>query len=223
MADLLPEQQARRNIDAQLTAAGWCIQSMAELNLGASLGVAVREFPVTGGEADYILFVDRKAAGVVEAKPEGTTLSGVAEQSERYGLNFPADIPPRRTPAQVRIRIDRRRNEPPRQPRSAAPLAPRLHLPQARDAPQARAGRANAPRRAGPPQPGYWRQGPSGAEGACRRRRPAGDQQQAARRHRPRRADRQGEGQIRHARADAGWASDVSFPSVNGSGRRDEG
>jgi|GEM_PF-3113617 len=93
MADLLPEQQARRNIDAQLSAAGWCIQSMAELNLGASLGVAVREFPVTGGEADYILFVDRKAVGVVEAKPEGTTLSGVAEQSERYGLNFPADIP----------------------------------------------------------------------------------------------------------------------------------
>ena len=67
---------------------------MAErLNLSASLGVAVREFPVESGFADYVLFVDRKAVGVIEAKPVGTTLSGVAEQSEAYITSFPAHIP----------------------------------------------------------------------------------------------------------------------------------
>jgi len=53
------------------------------LNLGASLGVVVRNFPLKPGFgfADYLLFVDRKAVGVLEAKPEGTTLSGVATRS----------------------------------------------------------------------------------------------------------------------------------------------
>ncbi len=57
---------------------------MAELNLSASRGVAVREMQSEGGPADYVLFVDGKALGVVEAKKAGTTLSGVAEQSARY-------------------------------------------------------------------------------------------------------------------------------------------
>ncbi len=76
-----PEEKARQNIDQLLKAAGWEVQDRRELNLGASLGVAVREFPTP---ADYVLFVDRKAVGVVEAKPEGTTLSGVAVQSKKY-------------------------------------------------------------------------------------------------------------------------------------------
>jgi type I restriction enzyme, R subunit len=90
-----PEELARQNIDKQLTACGWTIQDISGLNRYASLGVAVREFPVTGGpstagkgipplRADYLLFVDGKAVGVVEAKPEGTTLSGVAEQAVSY-------------------------------------------------------------------------------------------------------------------------------------------
>jgi type I restriction enzyme R subunit len=79
-----PEQQARETIDALLSAAGWVIQSIASLNLHASRGVAVREMQSHGGPADYILFVDGKALGIVEAKKEGTTLSSVADQSERY-------------------------------------------------------------------------------------------------------------------------------------------
>jgi hypothetical protein len=49
------------------------------MNLPAGPGVAGREFrPVPGhGVADYLLFVGAKAAGVIEAKPEGHTLSGV--------------------------------------------------------------------------------------------------------------------------------------------------
>lgn len=79
-----PEQQAREVIDAQLAAAGWLVQSISDLNLSASRGVAIRELQSMGGPADYVLFVDGKALGIVEAKKVGTTLSAVAEQSARY-------------------------------------------------------------------------------------------------------------------------------------------
>jgi len=88
-----PEEIARINIDKQLTACGWTVQSRAEMNLYAGRGVAVREFPLSTGEADYLLFVDRKAVGVVEAKPEGVTLSGVADQAAKYSVGLPANIP----------------------------------------------------------------------------------------------------------------------------------
>lgn len=79
-----PEQEARRVIDAQLVAAGWVVQALDQINLSAARGVAVREMQSEGGPADYGLFVDGKALGVLEAKKAGTTLSGVAEQSQRY-------------------------------------------------------------------------------------------------------------------------------------------
>jgi type I restriction enzyme, R subunit len=63
-----PEARARQNIDAQLTACGWVLQHRAEMNLYAAQGVAVREFPLETGYADYLLFVDQKAAGVVEPR-----------------------------------------------------------------------------------------------------------------------------------------------------------
>jgi type I restriction enzyme R subunit len=63
------------------------------LNLGESLGVAVREYPLRSGPTDYLLFVDRKAVGVVEAKPVGTTLSGIAEQTSTYLSSIPDDVP----------------------------------------------------------------------------------------------------------------------------------
>lgn len=88
-----PEEKARQQIDQMLEAAGWKIQDLREFNLGASLGVAIREFPLTSGAADYLLFVDREAVGVVEAKPHGTTLSGVAEQSEKYLTGIPEGLP----------------------------------------------------------------------------------------------------------------------------------
>ncbi len=88
-----PEEKARQQIDQLLEAAGWKIQDLRELNLGASLGVAVREFPLKSGAADYLLFIDREAVGVIEAKPEGTTLSGVAEQSEKYLTGIPSGLP----------------------------------------------------------------------------------------------------------------------------------
>jgi type I restriction enzyme R subunit len=88
-----PEAKARRVIDEQLEAAGWRVQSRDRTNLGAGRGIAVCEFPLSTGFADYLLFVDRQAVGVIEAKPEGTTLSGVAEQSSAYLTGLPANIP----------------------------------------------------------------------------------------------------------------------------------
>jgi len=63
-----PEQRAREAIDAMLAAAGWVVQDRAGMNLSAARGVAVREFPLRTGEADYLLFVDGRAAGALEAK-----------------------------------------------------------------------------------------------------------------------------------------------------------
>lgn len=88
-----PEEKAREKIDKLLEAAGWVIQDLEELNLGASKGVIIREFPMKTGPVDYLLFVDRKAVGVIEAKPEGTTLTGVDTQSEKYIKGMPDEIP----------------------------------------------------------------------------------------------------------------------------------
>jgi len=89
---LKPEEKARQVIDAHLETAGWVIQDYQELNLGAALGVAVREFPLGRDSADYLLFVERKAVGVVEAKPVGTTLGGVSVQSDKYMKGIPDHV-----------------------------------------------------------------------------------------------------------------------------------
>jgi len=91
-----PEQKARTQIDAALVAAGWIVQDRDEMNLSAGRGVAVREFKLTTGHgfADYLLFVDGKAVGVLEAKPEGHTLSGVEVQAEKYSTGLPAGLDP---------------------------------------------------------------------------------------------------------------------------------
>lgn len=83
---LAPEQRAREKIDALLVSAGWVIQDKNNLNRNAGEGVAVREFVLPNGPCDYLLFVAGKAAGVIEAKKEGETLSGVEIQSSKYML-----------------------------------------------------------------------------------------------------------------------------------------
>lgn len=70
-----PEQQAREEIDRLLSAAGWHVCDAAAANIHAARGVAIREFPLPGhGFADYLLYVDGKAAGVIEAKKQAATL-----------------------------------------------------------------------------------------------------------------------------------------------------
>ncbi|MFI2430760.1 DEAD/DEAH box helicase family protein [Streptomyces sp. NPDC018693] len=80
----LNEVQARKKIDAMLTKAGWLIQSKAEANPLAGRGVAIEEFSLATGRADYVLYVDGKIVGVIEAKREGTPLAGALAQNERY-------------------------------------------------------------------------------------------------------------------------------------------
>jgi len=87
---LTPEQKARQTIDRLLTQAGWTIQDHKTPNLRASVGVAVCEPSLKTGEADYLLFVDGMALGVIEAKAEGHTLSGVILQVHIYSRGIPA-------------------------------------------------------------------------------------------------------------------------------------
>jgi type I restriction enzyme R subunit len=84
-----PEGRARQNIDRMLAMASWVVQDMEEFDLSAARGVAIREFPLESGVADYMLFVDRQAVGVIEAKKEGTTLGGVDTQSQKYLEGLP--------------------------------------------------------------------------------------------------------------------------------------
>lgn len=81
-----PEQIARDKIDALLRASGWIIQSKKNINLNAGLGVAIREYQTDVGIADYVLFVNKKPVGIIEAKKEdeGYRLIGVEEQSTDY-------------------------------------------------------------------------------------------------------------------------------------------
>lgn len=71
---MTPEEKARRDIDRQLDQCGWLVQDRTEMHISAGPGVAVREFPMITGEADYLLYAGGKAIGVVEAKPQGHTL-----------------------------------------------------------------------------------------------------------------------------------------------------
>ena len=90
-----PEELAREKIDKLLTDCGWIIQNRSTINISAGRGVAIREALLKDrDEADYLLFVDGKAIGTIEAKPEGFTLTGVEEQSGGYGKNL-LDIYPR--------------------------------------------------------------------------------------------------------------------------------
>jgi type I restriction enzyme R subunit len=97
---MTPEARARQTIDALLTQAGWHVCNVADANIHAARGVAIREFPLNPGHgfADYLLYIDAKAAGVIEAKKEGATLTGVEVQSARYAQGLPASLPAWRRP-----------------------------------------------------------------------------------------------------------------------------
>src|SRR5690242_19805750 len=88
---LAREAKARVEIDKQLATAGWSVQSQNALNLSAGPGIAVREFTLQSphGRVDYLLFLNGRPAGVIEAKPAGTTLVEVERQSGKYVDGLP--------------------------------------------------------------------------------------------------------------------------------------
>lgn len=87
-----PEEQARELIDEQLRRAGWYVCDRGEVDLVNHRGNAVREVIMGAdhGRVDYLLYVDKRVVGVIEAKPVGTTLSGVQWQSAMYAAGLPA-------------------------------------------------------------------------------------------------------------------------------------
>jgi type I restriction enzyme R subunit len=93
---LAREARARVEIDRQLRQAGWLVQKADAASIGAGAGVAVREFILEKGHGrvDYLLFVDGQPAGVIEAKPEGTTLTEVEHQTGKYVDGLPEWLTP---------------------------------------------------------------------------------------------------------------------------------
>ncbi|MEK6815700.1 MAG: DEAD/DEAH box helicase family protein, partial [Nitrospirota bacterium] len=90
-----PEDRVRERIDALLAQAGWEVSDPREANIHAARGVVIRNFSLKPGHgfADYLLYVDGKAVGVIEAKKEGTTLTGVETQSAKYSQGLPDGLP----------------------------------------------------------------------------------------------------------------------------------
>ena len=88
MSNQNPEQLARDQIDAQLRAAGWAVQHKNAIDFNESEGQAVREYPTDTGPADYMLFVDKKPIGVIEAKKEtlGHNITTVEDQTKDYAI-----------------------------------------------------------------------------------------------------------------------------------------
>jgi len=91
--NLKPEERARDLIDEQLTRAGWFVCDRKDIDLYNHQGVAVREAIMAAdhGRVDYLLYVDKAIVGVIEAKPVGTTLSGVQWQSAMYAEGLPEE------------------------------------------------------------------------------------------------------------------------------------
>ena len=87
-----PEEKARVKIDQWLTESGWKVINRDEFEADSS-AVAVREALLKGNkEADYFLFINGKAVGVLEAKREEIDVAQqiVCDQAEGYARGVPS-------------------------------------------------------------------------------------------------------------------------------------
>jgi type I restriction enzyme R subunit len=57
---MTPEEKARRHIDRQFEQIGWLVQDRTEIHISEGLGMAIREFPMITGEADFLLICGRQ-------------------------------------------------------------------------------------------------------------------------------------------------------------------
>jgi len=91
----MPKDKAREHIDQVLEKCGWKVQNHKSADLQAERGVALRNFPLSSGHGfvDYLLYIDGKAAGIIEAKKEGSPLVGVEAQAAKYGKGLPSVLP----------------------------------------------------------------------------------------------------------------------------------
>lgn len=88
---LKPEDKARHElINPLLEKCGWEIQSKNSAKITSSLGVAIEYFQMGRDEADYVLFVDGKAVGIIEAKKQSEgSLIAKEGQAEKYAESTP--------------------------------------------------------------------------------------------------------------------------------------
>ena len=75
--------------------AGRLIFDNDKANIYAARGIAIREFPLKPGYgfADYLLYIDGKAAGVIQAKKAGTTLRRGGNPSKKYNEGLQQALP----------------------------------------------------------------------------------------------------------------------------------
>ena len=88
---MTPEEKARDKIDQWFTEAGWRVVDRDEYEANIT-AAAIREGLLKGNlEADYFLFINGKAIGVLEAKREEVNVSSyvVSEQVGTYARNVP--------------------------------------------------------------------------------------------------------------------------------------
>lgn len=87
-----PTELLGQDIVGQLAASAWLTQGRDDVSYTASIGVAVREYPLASGPCNSLLPVDGRACSVIEVTSAGTTLSGVAEQASGYQTDLPAAL-----------------------------------------------------------------------------------------------------------------------------------
>ncbi len=87
---MLPEEKARIYIDQMFADAGWEVVSRNDFTISSSAAAVTEGIMQGGKEADYLLFLDGKAIGVLEAKAEHVSLDDkVKGQAEGYTTKLP--------------------------------------------------------------------------------------------------------------------------------------
>lgn len=92
---MTPEEKARQKIDRMFRDAGWDVIDREEYSAGMT-AAAIREGLLKGHkEADYFLFLNGKAVGVLEAKRAEVDVTDqcVCEQAEDYARSVPSCYP----------------------------------------------------------------------------------------------------------------------------------
>lgn len=91
MSELKPEEEARVLIDEKLATAGWAVVSRSEYSEKQNAQAVMEAITIGKKEADYILFLDGKAIGVLEAKRAENNLgTQVADQVAGYSIGLPS-------------------------------------------------------------------------------------------------------------------------------------
>ena len=84
---MTPEAKAREIIDKKLIECGYVVQDFLELNLNAGKGVVIREYQTDSGPVDYLIFINKRPVGIIEAKKEKEgfhLVTDVENQTFRY-------------------------------------------------------------------------------------------------------------------------------------------